>query len=139
MIGRSYFLAPATGLLFTHSAKQRKSSALGAELLNGDIEGEGLGGSRRPRKQRDRPRGVPYLPQSSSIFAFYCRRFRIFDFQPRSRVDRGAGLPFGGDRLAGTSATGAAGKQATPAGPARLTVSQQCGVCDVGSDLFEHR
>ena len=43
MIGRSYFLAPATGLLFTHSAKQRKSSALGAELLNGDIEGEGLG------------------------------------------------------------------------------------------------
>src|SRR6516162_7552486 len=68
MIGRSYFLAPATGLLFTHSAKQRKSSALGAELLNGDIEGEGLGGSRRRRKQRDRPRGVP-LP--APIFLFF--------------------------------------------------------------------
>src|SRR6516162_1888004 len=106
MIGRSYFLAPATGLLFTHSAKQRKSSALGAELLNGDIEGEGLGGSRRPRKQRDRPCGVPYLPQSSSSSRFTAGASGFLTF---SQGVESIEVPFGGDRLAGTGATGAAG------------------------------
>ena len=107
MIGRSYFLAPATGLLFTHSAKQRKSSALGAELLNGDIEGEGLGGSRRPRKQRDRPRGVPLPARIFLFFVFYCRRFRIFDFQPRSRVGRGSeGIAWRGPDIARKSFIG---------------------------------